>query len=255
MDNSMTEYEENILLKFIDPKEVGDKKEIELFFRFLNIGYNKKLDKDLLLKIIKNWKTSIKHFLFDLDFGPIDRVLRLIRKDTVLRILEENGNLSQQIILDIGCGRQAHLAWKLTKKITSYIGIDKSIPEINYKNITLIQSKGEELDKHIKERTCTAITALAVIEHVDTPEDLIQKCYNALQENGVLIVTTPPPVAEPLLKLVSKIGLINKSEIDEHKNYFDKQRLVGLFEGAGFSNTRYTKFLFGGNSVCTGKRL
>lgn len=195
----------------------------------------------------------IKHYFWDLDFGPVDRILRLLRRACVEEILSLS-SASEITMLDVGCGRQANVGWVFKKRVKKYIGIDRDVPSLKIDNIHLIQSTAENMLMHVEEKSVDLIIALAVIEHIKNPREFIQICNKILKENGHILITTPAPYADPILKLISKLRIINGDEIEEHNIYFTPHSLSKLLESEGFVVISARRFLFGLNGVVYGKR-
>ena len=59
---------------------------------------------------------------------------------------------------------------------------------------------------------------LAVIEHLDFPRRVIEECFRILNENGILVITTPKAKGEWLMKIYSPNY---EREEGEHKAYFE----------------------------------
>ena len=93
------------------------------------------------------------------------------------------------------------------------------------------------------------IVSLAVIEHLHIKEvySVFRKFKNALQHNGVILVTTPTTLAKPVLELLAWIGLLDKKNILEHKHYWRKKEIYELASRNGFVIENYSIFQFGFN--------
>jgi 2-polyprenyl-3-methyl-5-hydroxy-6-metoxy-1,4-benzoquinol methylase len=98
-------------------------------------------------------------------------------------------------------------------------------------------------------RLFDTIVALAVIEHinVESVHELIKRFKIVLQKGGCLFISTPTPLAKPILELMAYAGLLDKQNIREHKHYWNKHDLMKLAEGAGFKILKYQKFQLGFN--------
>ena len=138
------------------------------------------------------------------------------------------------IIADIGCGYNAEFLKSVSKKIKKGVGFDVSVTKKGLpENIALIKT---DINKSIKEKInyFDAITALAVLEHVESPSKIIANTKNILKKGGELIITTPHKKLKPYLEFLSKIGLLSKDEIGDHKTYFTHKTLRGLLVSGGF---------------------
>ncbi|MDP8299348.1 MAG: methyltransferase domain-containing protein [Candidatus Tantalella remota] len=87
------------------------------------------------------------------------------------------------------------------------------------------------------------ITLVAFLEHLEDPILLIKDCKRVLKSGGTLIVTTPLKASERFLKLWHK-------DLDsEHKGYFDKNTLKGMFLPL-FEVQSYKKYFLNQVIVC-----
>lgn len=84
------------------------------------------------------------------------------------------------------------------------------------------------------------ITMLAVLEHIENPDDMFKEIYRVLKPNGNLILTTPTPRAKPVLEFLSfRLKLIDKKEILDHKRYWNKNELINLLIDKKFNKMIY----------------
>lgn len=157
------------------------------------------------------------------------RLIRYMQSEKLIRgLLNTRKSIN---LLDVGCGQDTlfynYLCQVFPNDVAriNYIGLDPLIDKKNIKNkkIKIITSKYET---QLKKMTSSfdIITAFAVLEHVDSPKDLLKQLVELLKKDGYLFGTTPSKLAKPVLEFLSYVlGIISKREIDEHKNYFDKQ--------------------------------
>jgi ubiquinone/menaquinone biosynthesis C-methylase UbiE len=150
---------------------------------------------------------------------PVTRYLRAINAEKYIKPAER--------LLDIGCGDGFFLR---RSKCKERFGLDKLLgDEVN-----------DKLD--FPDSYFDYVTMLAVIEHLSNPEDIMKEVARVLKPGGYFIITTPRQAAEWLIKIYAK-------NIDEeHKSYFDYDRMKGL-AGVMFDIVGYHKFIFGLNQV------
>lgn len=93
------------------------------------------------------------------------------------------------------------------------------------------------------------IIALAVIEHIDMSEvfRVFQIFKNIIKPEGRIFLTTPTPMARPVLELLARFGFLEKENIAEHKHYWTKADINTLAEENGFFVKKYRKFQGGFN--------
>ena len=99
--------------------------------------------------------------------------------------------------------------------------------------------------------SCDSIIVLAVIEHIEMDE--VFKIFNTfktiLRPGGRIFLTTPTPLAKPILELLARVGFLEKDNIAEHKHYWTKAEITKLAVLNKFSVKRYSKFQLGCNQL------
>ena len=136
--------------------------------------------------------------------------------DYFLKDIDKNSK-----VLEVGSGSQ----WlgKHMKKNgwTGYVGIDLKEPADIAGDIRSWQQLG------LKPGSFDYIIAFEVIEHVD----IFQECFELLKDEGELMLTTPVPHMDWILKLLETIGL-NQKRTSPHDNliYLDKIKLFTPIE-------------------------
>lgn len=179
----------------------------------------------------------------------LEKLLQRIRFHKVIPFVK-NGYK----VLDLGCGYDGVLLQTLSSKISEGVGIDVSVTKNKVaKNIRLITSKKNRLPpNHFDLAIC-----LAVIEHLEDPQTFLNHAYKSLKSGGNLIITTPSPVAKPILEyLAFKVGVISKQEIKDHKKYYNTKELKELLAKSGFKskNINIHTFSFGFNTFALAKK-
>ncbi|MGD8744685.1 MAG: methyltransferase domain-containing protein [Candidatus Woesebacteria bacterium] len=157
---------------------------------------------------------------------PLARTLRF-REGT--KYIYKNKPLT---IADLGCGPRApYLNFLKRKKIKikKYVGIDPLV-KFDSKDQT---GSGLKLSVKktlpFKSNTFDYVVAFAFLEHIDHPKNVIGESLRILNTRGKLIITTPTPKAKRLLEFLSySLKLLSRREIEEHKNYFNKESLLKL---------------------------
>jgi len=98
----------------------------------------------------------------------------------------------------------------------NYVGIDIVPPTDIVGDIRLWKQLG------LKQNSFDYIIAFEVVEHVD----IFQSCFDLLKDDGVLLLTTPVPHMDCILKIFEKMGL-NQKRTSPHNNltYLSKIKL------------------------------
>jgi 2-polyprenyl-3-methyl-5-hydroxy-6-metoxy-1,4-benzoquinol methylase len=120
------------------------------------------------------------------------------------------------VVLEVGCGNNWLKDYMLGKGYTNYTGIDvEGKPDIkgninDWKELALYEG------------TYDFIIAFEVIEH----DDIWDSCFALLKSGGTLMLTTPVPAADWILKMLEFFGL-NQKRTSPHSHLVDvsKNRL------------------------------
>lgn len=183
------------------------------------------------------------------EWNRLDKFIANIRYKSIEKYIPRGG-----VIADIGCGREAAFLKKCSPFIDKGYGFDFRIKNQCIKNLTLINNKdSDHLD--LKNSSCHAVFMLAVLEHLDDPEKLLNEVYRILKPGGMLCLTTPTPMAKPILECMAfKLHIMNEEEILEHKHYYVSKEIRELVKKCAFENYKYKKFCFGVNSMVIAKK-
>jgi 2-polyprenyl-3-methyl-5-hydroxy-6-metoxy-1,4-benzoquinol methylase len=142
-------------------------------------------------------------------------------------------------ILDIGCGSEPFFLRKAPFK--EKYGVDRVVNTAMEGKTHLYQKSILEISElQFKRDYFDVITMLAVIEHIYPKEAIrvISEAKKLLKLEGLLILTTPAKWTDKLLKFLSKINLVSKEEINEHKDLFTQEKLKNILREAGFEKRK-----------------
>lgn len=160
----------------------------------------------------------------------LEYVLSEIRFMTAKRYIENDS-----IVADLGCGYNGSFLKKISNKIKLGIGYDVSCTNKHKpKNIIL---KRADINKKINtnKNHFDTVIALAVIEHINNPQSFLKNIRGMLKNHGKLILSTPHKNGRFILEVILyKLGFISKDEINDHKNYYDKNTLARLIKRSGY---------------------
>lgn len=143
-------------------------------------------------------------------------------------------------ILDIGCGSFPYFL--SSTKFNNKFGIDSIIHKKDFveKNINLRTVDIENEKLPFKSEEFNVVVMLAVFEHVrdERLNFLLKEVKRVLKNDGLFIMTTPASWSASVLWALSRIGLVSKIEIDDHKNFNPPSRIRKILEDAGFAPNR-----------------
>lgn len=176
-------------------------------------------------------------------WGFFDERLSYFRAKEVIRHLRKGS-----VLLDIGCGYPPRFLALLLEKgfIRQGYGIDRKVPRGKYKEqieLFKIDLEDEE-DGNIPLPTesVDVVTMLAVLEHLVDPTKVLKEIHRVLKTEGLFILTTPAPLAKPVLDILAYLRIIDPDEIKDHKRYYSKDSLIDLVKENGFIVTHHRYF-------------
>ena len=160
------------------------------------------------------------------------------------------------VLCDVGCGFNAKFLHDISPYVRKGIGLDKKIENFKSVNLELIKSKIEK-ELPLPSSHVDCITLLAVLEHLEYPENILKECHRILKPEGVLILTSPTPLSKPLLEFLSfKLNIVSPVEISDHKNYFNSAQLIRILKDeCGFRRVIAKTFQFGLNNFVIANKM
>lgn len=164
--------------------------------------------------------------------------LRFNMADNLIKSNQRNGR-----ILDIGCSSRPHFL--IQTNFAHKYGIDKLINEecinqLHKTDIHLINLDIETSKKlPFEDAFFEVITMLAIFEHIqpDKLNTLLNEINRILKPGGCLIITTPAFWTENLQKILSRLGLISKEELNEHKDIYSHAKMTPYLVSSGFKKS------------------
>ncbi len=193
-------------------------------------------------------------------YGSLEGFLARRRMNAALRAI--NPALSGREILDVGCG--SHPYFLIQAPFARKVGVDQLGPEDGN---PAAGSDGLELSRlslngdvrlPYPEASFSCVSSLAVIEHLEPAglPALMAEIRRVLKPNGQLILTTPHAFADGILRILARLGLVSKEEIEEHKSLFLHRDIRDLLLQAGFpaAKIRVRGFLLGLNILAIAEK-
>lgn len=193
----------------------------------------------------------------------LETVARSVRFKEGFKKMAINSNIS---LLDLGCGPKALFYRFLLQKnlsIKSYVGIDPLIKEDenktcfpqNTKEVKLIRKK-LVANIYLPDESVDCVVGFAFLEHINYPNKIVEESIRVLKKGGKAIFTAPTPIAKLILELLlSRIDLISRREVAEHKRYFNKNSLLKLTQNSkGNIEVEHSYFELGLNNLLVIKK-
>jgi ubiquinone/menaquinone biosynthesis C-methylase UbiE len=177
----------------------------------------------------------------------LEPILRWLRLRRVIADIPSGAQ-----VLDVGCGRSATFLKAISPKINQGIGIDMKVQPMRLGNLQTVQQRLTD-QLPFEESQFDVVTMLAVLEHLDDEQPILQEIYRVLKPNGRLILTVPSVWAKPVLEFLSyRLKLVDEAEIRDHKRYYHRSRLRQvLIHEARFRSFNHRYFQLGMNNFCT----
>jgi SAM-dependent methyltransferase len=147
------------------------------------------------------------------------------RTREVLRAIDRYAP-SPQNVVDLGTAEGRMLREIKRRYPSSWcLGVDYSLPLLlygrkRYPNLPMVCADIENL-AFLKSETFDLIIAAAVIEHLISPQDMLEESFRLLRQEGILIITTPHPFWE---KVSGALGWIK----GDHHSVMPPKRLADL---------------------------
>lgn len=132
-------------------------------------------------------------------------------------------------VLDIGCA-DGILYRRYQSRIASYVGIDpiltSSVVSDNYR---LIAGKYPEDLPELE--PFNVIIMLAFIEHLpsELQKQVAEAIFHQLEPKGTLVITTPSPRVDLVLKILKDTRIIDGMSLEDHY-HFDIYQVPQIFE-------------------------
>jgi ubiquinone/menaquinone biosynthesis C-methylase UbiE len=148
-------------------------------------------------------------------------------------------------ILDIGCGCYPYFL--INNSFSEKYGIDPSLSILEEDDsVKLMKMNIEKQKLPFKNDFFDAVTMLAVFEHInnDKLDPVLKEIKRVLKKGGLFVLTTPAPWADWLLHFTSKIGLISKDEIEDHKHNHSDKKISAILERSGFKKEKIRNGFF-----------
>ena len=161
--------------------------------------------------------------------GLLEPLLARLRAHRAERLIPER--LRAGRILDIGCGSfpyfLSHTSFR-EKYAIDQLPPSAERPDIHWHTLDLNRAPLLPFE----DGYFAAVTLLAVVEHLD-PEGLVgllREVRRVLAPEGLVVITTPAPWSDGLLRRMARLGLVSAEEIEEHA-YVYTQALLGWYFG------------------------
>lgn len=152
-------------------------------------------------------------------------------------------------MLDVGCGYHATLLTALSGRLVEGWGLDFQVnPALREKpGFVFLEGAVEATLPTVPREHFDGAMIISVLEHLADPLPALKVAHDALKPGGVLLINVPTWRGKFFLEFSAfRLGLSPKTEMDDHKMYYDKRDLWPLLVRSGFKPSairlRYHKF-------------
>ena len=176
--------------------------------------------------------------------GLLSNFLIKQRQNTVKPYLDKKRN-----ILDLGCGV---FRWNnLLQPATSYTGVDTELDIISfnkkhYPEYSFYQKNLDKEELSLPQNNFDFVIMLAVLEHLEKPVKVLNEVRKTLQDDGIIILTTPHPRGENVLEIGSKVRIFSQDK-HQHQPLFNREKIQDIAEQAKLKIVEFQTFLLGFN--------
>lgn len=182
--------------------------------------------------------------------APLEKLLTHLRTRKVLAYTQD------AVVLDFGCGAHLKTLRTIGNRANARYGIDsvfKGRDAFTTPDQISVSGAFSQLSQMLKEhkRTINRIVSLACFEHLEAQElkSVLRELHKVSSDDAVLIGTVPTPPAKPVLEFLSyKLRLIDPTQIEDHKVYYNRRTLENALLGTGWTMQKYRTFQIGMNS-------
>lgn len=183
--------------------------------------------------------------------APLERIL------TWWRTLKVREHVRGKRLLDFGCGAHLKSLRSFGGSVAFRCGVDAHFAGddsfFSSEGIEVFGSLNQVADVVLSGRMAPfeVFIALACFEHLDAQEqiDTLRVMHRISTGDAIIAGTVPTPRAKPVLEFLSeRVGLIDPSQIRDHKIYYDRKLIEQTLRGTGWEIREYRTFQFGMNS-------
>jgi cyclopropane fatty-acyl-phospholipid synthase-like methyltransferase len=177
--------------------------------------------------------------------APLERLLARLRTKKIFPYVVGKN------VLDFGCGREAWNANEIRSVCASIIGVEKSFTSRVKLDTITIFPKLDDIVNSIYQ-PFDVVLALAVFEHIEpmSLRGILTRLHECTTPSGMIVATVPTPQARRILEVAAyRLHLIDRSQIDDHKVYYDDLWIKAITTDTGWYVASYQRFQLGLNSI------
>lgn len=160
---------------------------------------------------------------------------------------------------DFGCGFHATLSRPLLDEVKEAVLVDVALAADlqSHPRVRALLGPLPQALSILANGSLDVILFVSVLEHLDEPQAALHEIHRILAPGGVCLVNVPSWRGKRYLELSAfKLGLSPRSEMDDHRMYYDLRDLWPLLVRAGFlpSDVHCFSHKFGLNTFAVCKK-
>lgn len=167
------------------------------------------------------------------------------------------GSLQGKELGDFGCGYQAGFIREVLTELSRAVAVDLALaPDLKSNSkVNAIEGTLPGVLAQVPPASLDVIICMSVLEHLWEPLEALRHCARIIRPGGMCLFNVPSWRGKRFLEYSAfRLGLSPKSEMDDHKAYYDVKDFWPLLVRAGFlpSNIRCFSHKFSLNTfaVC-----
>jgi SAM-dependent methyltransferase len=154
----------------------------------------------------------------------------------------------QAHVCDVGCGAGAPFLQHIKARLVAGVGLDEYAGTSTDDKISLLQADITATFP-LEDNQFDHVTMLAVLEHLVKPDRVLAEAFRVLRPGGSLILTWPSSAVDPILWVLTRIGVVHDElGFEQHQKRIPPEKLEEMLRGIGFSRTEKGKFEIGLNN-------
>src|ERR1700730_17537479 len=154
----------------------------------------------------------------------------------------------QARVCDLGCGAGAPFLHHVESRLTSGVGLDEYAGESTKEKISVVRAN-ITTSLPLESVQCDHVTMLAVLEHLQEPKKVLTEGYRLLRPGGSLIMTWPSALVDPILEVLTRIGMVNDElGFDQHQPRIPVAQLREMLQEICFAKMENGTFELGLNN-------
>jgi len=159
-------------------------------------------------------------------------------------------------VLDVGCGAGTIVGF-LPRDI-DYVGVDSyrvGVQELldNHPGVSAYVLDIQRETVSCQEPFDTVL-ALALIEHLERPQDFLDLYLPLLAPGGSIVITTPTRLGDRVHRLLQVVGITNPGVSEVHHHIYCLPELVSLLTGRELKVVASRRFQMGMNQIVIGRK-